>query len=154
MLHGTKCQRNGNESGEMNVFTCGRLDTELINWHISFQKEIIIMKLYFMPWYKLPVPYQKQVRCAIFNVQNLSVLKMGPLNEFDFQTASYVNIYIHWAPDFCWFLLTHLRTFKFFDSSWRNSFGEYQCYWWHDSASFQVYTMTTWIWWYVSDVLM
>lgn len=45
-----------------------------------------------MPWYELSLSYQNKLRCAISSAQNGAVLKMGPMNEFDFETATYVSI--------------------------------------------------------------
>lgn len=48
------------------------------------------MELFALPWYEMPVPFQKRLRCAIFCAQNGAVLKMGPVDEFNFETATYV----------------------------------------------------------------
>lgn len=88
VLHGTKCQRNGTHLMNTSFFSVLRF-YEIGKF--PFQKEIIVMDLYYMPWYELPILHQKHVQCAIFNVQNSAVLTMGLLTEFDFETASYVN---------------------------------------------------------------
>lgn len=49
------------------------------------------MEFYYMPWYKMPATYQKQVLCAIHNAQNGTILTMGPLGQLDFAMASSVR---------------------------------------------------------------
>lgn len=44
-----------------------------------------------MTWYELPIHLQNQLRCAIWCAKYGAVLQMGPMNEFDFETASYVR---------------------------------------------------------------
>lgn len=46
-----------------------------------------------MPWYQMPIPFQKQILCAIHSAQNGAVLTMGPLGDLDFVMAATVSIY-------------------------------------------------------------
>lgn len=54
-----------------------------------------------MPWYQMPVTFQKEILCAIQSAQNGAVLTMGPLGELDFEMAATVSFklnskaYIH-----------------------------------------------------------
>lgn len=61
------------------------------NRFLGFQRKKILIELYDMPWYRLPVSFQKNVKCTIHSVQNGTVLGTGTLNEFDFEMASYVS---------------------------------------------------------------
>lgn len=44
-----------------------------------------------MPWYQMPVAFQKQILCAIHSAQNGDVLTMGPLGDLDFEMATTVS---------------------------------------------------------------
>lgn len=57
------------------------------------------MEFYDMSWYRMPASYQKQVLCAIHDIQNGIVLTMGPLGELDFQMASSVSEVLYYL--FC-----------------------------------------------------
>lgn len=73
--------------------------------------------VYFeIPWYQMPVSFQKQILSAIHDVQNGPVLTMGPLDELDFEMAASVRAYfIH---NFIHnFSLTHFHIKSFFSST-------------------------------------
>lgn len=50
------------------------------------------MEICNVPWYRLPLRYQMQIRCAIYSAQNGAVFKMGPLKDIDYEMAAWVSI--------------------------------------------------------------
>lgn len=51
----------------------------------------IANELYEIPWYNLPPSTVKQLCYAILNVQNGSVMTMGPFGDVDFEMATEVS---------------------------------------------------------------
>lgn len=60
--------------------------------------------MYGLPWYEMPLSFQNRLRCAISSAQNGAVLKMGPMNEFDFETASHVITFLFGLLNCFWVL--------------------------------------------------
>lgn len=44
-----------------------------------------------MPWYRMPVSYQRQIINIILDTQNGIVLTIGPFDELDFQMTTTVG---------------------------------------------------------------
>lgn len=60
--------------------------------NLKEKRKQILVELYEMPWYQLPISYQKHVQCSIHSVQCGAVLGTGSMYEFDFEMASYVSV--------------------------------------------------------------
>lgn len=64
----------------------------------------LAMVYYEISWYKMPISFQKQVLCAIHEVQHNPVLTMGPLGDLDFEMATSVSKYYSVYSKFTFYL--------------------------------------------------
>lgn len=61
------------------------------NLFLHFQNEIICASLDRIPFYILPLKYQKELIHLMHRMQNGVVIRIGPLAELDYEMASTVS---------------------------------------------------------------